>query len=174
MGTGYEAIQNSLNRTVAIKVLNPELSKNENIVRRFQREINALAQLDHPNIVRVYERGTLKPFLYFVMEYVKGENGNPQTLRDFISAGTLSSAKVADFAVQIAGALQYAHNLGLVHRDIKPDNVLIDQFGHAKVTDFGIAAWRDNSARTMLTNGSDNIRNVGLYVAGAAQFRSTN
>jgi serine/threonine-protein kinase len=161
MGTVFEAVQNSLNRSVAIKVLNAELSNDPNIVKRFQHEIQILVKLNHPNIVQVFDCGTNGQQLYYVMELVTGQNGSPQTLRELITpqkkiAFVMDEQKAADLVLQIAGALQYAHDHQIIHRDLKPENILIDDRFHlqAKVTDFGIAAWHDNSAKTELTSAT--------------------
>jgi WD40 repeat protein len=163
MGTVYEAVQRSLNRKVAVKILNPGLSNDKTIVKRFQNEIRILARLDrHPNIVQVLNCGINKQGqLYYIMELVTGKNGDTQTLRELISpqkkvASFINEKQTADLVLQIAEALKYAHENHIIHRDLKPENILIDdRFDqlHAKVTDFGIAAWR-TPERTELTSAT--------------------
>ena len=140
MGAVYEATQISLNRPVAIKFLYTKLEKDVNITRRFKQEIDILAKLDHPNIVAVLECGTSDSPLYYVMEYVKGNS-----LNSYIQNG-MKSENVRRYALQIAAGLQHAHQHHVIHRDIKPDNVLIDQYGNAKLTDFGIAGMIDDKS----------------------------
>ncbi len=140
LGTGgmaevYEAVDRVLGRTVAIKVLHPTYSQDPNFVARFRREAQAAANLTHPNIVAVYDWGQLKNTYYIVMEKVEGEN-----LRDLISnRGPLPLPIAINIAKQVASALSFAHRRGVIHRDIKPHNILITEDGTAKVADFGIA-----------------------------------
>ncbi|MDR1270950.1 MAG: serine/threonine protein kinase, partial [Planctomycetaceae bacterium] len=163
MGTVYEAVQRSLNRKVAVKILNPGLSNDQTIVKRFQNETRILAKLDrHPNIVQVFNCGLNKRGqLCYIMELVTGKNGDTKTLRELISpqkkvASFINEKQTADLVLQIAEALKYAHENHIIHRDLKPENILIDdRFDqlHVKVTDFGIAAWRDPE-RTELTSAT--------------------
>lgn len=140
LGTGgmaevYEAFDRVLGRTVAVKVLHPSYSQDPNFVARFRREAQAAANLTHPNIVAVYDWGQLKNTYYIVMEKVEGKN-----LKDLIShQGALPLSIAIDIAKQVASALSFAHKRGVIHRDIKPHNILITEDGTAKVADFGIA-----------------------------------
>lgn len=135
MGAVYEARQMDLDRRVAIKILPRETSLDEGFVQRFQREARALARLQHPGIVAVYQSGTAQDGrLYFVMEHVDGT-----TLFDLIHAGHLTVSQALEIVKQICEALAYAHEEGVVHRDIKPSNILVDKKGRVKIADFGLA-----------------------------------
>ncbi|AEG60549.1 Stk1 family PASTA domain-containing Ser/Thr kinase [Desulforamulus ruminis] len=124
-----------LNRLVTIKVLRPEYASDEDFVRRFRREAQAVASLSHPNIVSIYDVGQENGAHYLVMEYVDGES-----LKDLIRReAPLSPARAAQLGRQIAEALEHAHENSIIHRDVKPHNILITRSGRAKLTDFGIA-----------------------------------
>ncbi len=124
-----------LNRPVAIKALFPEFATDPNFVERFRREAQSAANLNHPNIVSVYDWGTYHNTYYMAMEYVEG-----RTLADMLRAkGHLSAKQAAEVASEVAAALAFAHRNGVVHRDIKPANILIGNGGQVKVADFGIA-----------------------------------
>lgn len=141
MGLVMEGRQISLGRRVAIKFLMPSLTRNRVFVERFEREAEALARLSHPNIVTIFERGRTLQGVYFIMEFVEGPGGGaPQDLRMLLNQRRLTIAEVKQFALQVIRALGYAHQQGIVHRDIKPGNVMIDRHGNAKVADFGIAS----------------------------------
>jgi serine/threonine-protein kinase len=136
MADVFLARDQQLDRRVAVKVLFPEFARDPNFVERFRREAQHAAMLNHPNIVSVYDYGQQGGTYFIVMEYVEG-----QSLRDILrSQGALSPMQSARIAAEIAGALDFAHRHGTVHRDIKPGNVLLTPSGQVKVTDFGIAA----------------------------------
>src|SRR5215218_522129 len=135
MADVYLAHDRLLDRRVAVKVLLPEFASDATNVERFRREAQAAAGLSHPHIVSVYDWGEEDDTSYIVMEYVPG-----QTLREIIqSHGRLGPMDAARIAAEIADALAFAHAHGVVHRDVKPGNVLITPHGQVKVTDFGIA-----------------------------------
>ena len=135
MASVYRARDTVLERQVAIKVLHEQYSSDPEYVERFRREARAIARLSHPNIVTVIDRGEFEGCQFIVFEHVPGE-----TLKDVIRReGPLPVERAVALTHQIARALGFAHELGIVHRDVKPQNVLIDQEGTAKVTDFGIA-----------------------------------
>jgi predicted Ser/Thr protein kinase len=134
MGAVYKARQPALDRIVALKILPPLTAGGSNFVERFNREARALAKLNHPNIVAVYEFGQVNGLPFFIMEFVDGLN-----LRQLERAGKLSPREAVQIVPQICEALQFAHDEGIVHRDIKPENILLDKKGRVKIADFGIA-----------------------------------
>ncbi len=134
MGAVYKARQPNLDRYVALKILLPEVGKDPAFAERFMREARALAKLNHPSIVAVYEFGEVDGLYYFVMEYVDGAN-----LRQTLAASGLTPPEALAIVPQICDALQFAHDAGVVHRDIKPENILIDKQGRVKIADFGLA-----------------------------------
>ena len=135
MSTVYLAVDETLGRKVAVKVLHQEISDQQDQLERFRRESRAVAQLSHPNLVGVIDAGEEGGRPYIVFEYVPG-----QTLKQRISAeGGLPLDEATAYAIEIGRGLQAAHQARLIHRDVKPQNVLIDAEGRAKITDFGIA-----------------------------------
>jgi len=134
MGAVYQARQPALDRVVALKILPPQTAGGPGFIERFNREARALAKLNHPNIVAVYEFGQANGLPYFIMEFVNGLN-----LRQLEQAGKLSPHEALQIVPQICEALQFAHDEGIVHRDIKPENILLDKKGRVKIADFGIA-----------------------------------
>jgi serine/threonine-protein kinase len=135
MSTVYRALDGTLQRHVAIKLMNREVASDSDQLERFRREARAVAQLSHPHVVGVIDAGEDEGSPYIVLEYVEGE-----TLKERIRRqGRLPIAEAVAYAIEIARALGAAHARHIVHRDVKPQNVLIDEEGSAKVTDFGIA-----------------------------------
>lgn len=145
MADVYQGRDTELNRQVAIKVLHSQFSADEAFVKRFRREAQAAANLSHPNIVGIYDWGQSGGTYYIVMEIVDG-----RSLRDVLkSEGALLPRRATEIAAETAAALSVAHQAGLVHRDVKPGNVLLAKDGTVKVTDFGIArAWDDSQELT--------------------------
>jgi beta-lactam-binding protein with PASTA domain/tRNA A-37 threonylcarbamoyl transferase component Bud32 len=139
-----------LDRPVAVKVLFPEFARDPSFVERFRREAQNAASLNHPNIVGVYDWGQEDGTYFIVMEYVEG-----RSLRDVLRAqGTVAPLEAAGIAAEIADALAFAHRNGVVHRDIKPGNVLLTPTGQVKVTDFGIAANRTEAGSGLTQTGA--------------------
>ena len=135
MAVVYKARQLSLNRTVAIKVLPKRFTENPEYVERFYKEGQAAGKLNHPNIVQAVDVGEAGGYHYFVMECVEGK-----TIYDDIAAGKLCPEPVAlDIAIQVAKALNHAHSVGLIHRDVKPKNIMITKDGLVKLADMGLA-----------------------------------
>ena len=137
MGTVYKASDPVIERAVAIKTINLELSREERaeFEERFYREAKSAGRLNHPNIVTIYDVGETEDAAYIAMEYIEGE-----PLRDVLDSGVVLPLKrICQIAVQVANALNYAHENGVVHRDIKPANIMISRSREAKIMDFGIA-----------------------------------
>ncbi|MGH2887386.1 MAG: protein kinase domain-containing protein, partial [Solirubrobacteraceae bacterium] len=144
MSTVYRATDETLQRQVAIKLMNREIATDSDQLERFRREGRAVAQLSHPHIVGVIDYGEDDNRPYIVFEYVEGE-----TLKERIRrTGRLPTTEAVAYAIEIARALVAAHARHIVHRDVKPQNVLIDEEGSAKVTDFGIARTLDEEGLT--------------------------
>jgi len=134
MGVVYKARQKSLNRLVALKLLAPERANDQQFAGRFEREAQALAALNHPHIVGVYDFGQAGGFYFLLMEFVDGVN-----LRQAMKAGRFTPEQALAVVPPVCEALQFAHEHGIVHRDIKPENLLLDKQGRVKIADFGIA-----------------------------------
>jgi beta-lactam-binding protein with PASTA domain/tRNA A-37 threonylcarbamoyl transferase component Bud32 len=135
MANVYLAEDEDLGRRVAIKILNDRYADDESFTERFRREAKSAASLSHPNIVSIYDRGESEGRAYIAMEVVEGES-----LKELITTtGSLPLAQAIDYAKQILSAVRFAHRHGIIHRDIKPHNILLDGEGRLKVTDFGIA-----------------------------------
>ena len=148
MSTVYRAVDETLERPVAIKLMNREVARDSDLLERFRREARAVAQLSHPNIVGVIDAGDDldpdSPRPYIVFEYVEGETLKERIRRE----GRLPIPEGVAYSIEIARALGAAHKRNIVHRDVKPQNVLIDRQGSAKVTDFGIARTLDEDGLT--------------------------
>ena len=135
MGTVYKGYDQMLDRYVAVKILAPHLVWEKEFVERFLREARAAARLKHPHIVTIHDVGQEGGWYYFVMEYLEGE-----TLTDLIRRrGPLPPDEVLSILRPLAEALDYAHHRGLVHRDVKPANIIVGSEGQVTLTDFGIA-----------------------------------
>jgi tRNA A-37 threonylcarbamoyl transferase component Bud32/type II secretory pathway pseudopilin PulG len=134
MGAVYKTRQKQLDRVVALKILPPQTVSDPGFAERFAREARALAQLNHPHIVVLYEFGQADGLFYFLMEHVDGIN-----LRALLQAGRLAPKEALAIVPQICEALEYAHERGIVHRDIKPENILLSKQGQVKIADFGVA-----------------------------------
>ena len=168
MAEVHVALDARLGRTVAVKIMRADLANDDIFLARFRREAHAVAQMNNPNIVNIYDSGEetvmtdsggTERLPYLVMEFVKG-----QTLRDVIKAnGPLSQRDAEQVMLGVLNALEYSHHMGIVHRDIKPGNIMISEQGVVKVMDFGIARALDDSAATMTQSQG---------VVGTAQYLS--
>jgi eukaryotic-like serine/threonine-protein kinase len=157
MSSVYRAHDRLLERSVALKILHEQYGRDEDYVERFRREARAVAQLAHPNIVTVIDRGEQDGRQFIVFEYVDGVN-----LKELVDEeGPLPVHEAIELALQVARGLSFAHDQGLVHRDVKPQNVLIDGDGRAKVTDFGIARSVDVDGMTL----TGTIMGTSNYIA---------
>ena len=134
MATVYAGFDTRLDRAVAVKVMHPALAADDEFVDRFRREAKAAARLSHPSVVAIYDQGEADGRVYLVMEHVSG-----RTLRELLREGRLPAAQALDVAAGVLTALAAAHAAGLVHRDVKPENVLVAADGTVKVADFGLA-----------------------------------
>jgi len=160
MGAVYKARQPSLDRLVAVKVLPPEVGTDASFSQRFTREARALAKLNHQNIVAVHDFGQADDLYYFIMEYVDGA-----TLRRLVDAGELQPTEALSIVPQICEALQFAHDEGVVHRDIKPDNILLDSKGRVKVADFGLAKLLGRAPADASLTGTHQVMGTPHYMA---------
>ncbi len=159
MAEVYLARDRLLDRPVAIKILFPEFATDPAFVARFRREAQSAANLNHPNIVGVYDWGKERGTYYIVMEYVDGRSVSEMIRTD----GPLDPKRAAALAADVAAGLGYAHGKGVVHRDVKPGNILIAKDGEVKVADFGIA-W------AMASNGEENLTQAGSVMGTATYF----
>ena len=156
MARVFKAHCKLLNRNVAVKVLRPELAKDQEFLARFNTEAQAAAALSHPNIVSIYDVGSEEDLQYIIMEYVEG-----QTLKDYIDSNKkLSWQQAVEFSIQICKGLEHAHKNKIVHRDIKPHNIIPTPEGVLKVTDFGIAR---ASTKATVTMGGNTIGSVHYF-----------
>ena len=130
----YRATQPQIGREVAIKAVAPELANHPDFVRRFEREAQIVAKLEHPHIVPLYDYWREPDAAYLVMRFLRGGS-----VEDLLRSGPLDPERASSILDQVAAALSAAHRQGIVHRDVKPGNVLLDEVGNAYLTDFGVA-----------------------------------
>ena len=156
MASVYLATDRVLERQVAVKVLSPPYAQDPSFVERFRREARSAARLSHPNVVAVFDSGSDADQHYLVMEYVAG-----QSLAELLAdQGRLASRRAAELAIHVGEALAAAHAQGLVHRDVKPANVLVGDDGQVKVADFGIA----KAAAADTLTGSGTVLGTAAYL----------
>jgi eukaryotic-like serine/threonine-protein kinase len=156
MAVVYKAYDSIDDRIVAVKILKNEFLANEEFRRRFKNESKAIAVLSHPNIVKVYDVSYGETLQYIIMEYIEGI-----TLKEYIEqVKTVAWKEAIHFITQILRALQHAHDKGIVHRDIKPQNIMLIQNGNIKVTDFGIARFSRSETRTMSENAIGSVHYI--------------
>ncbi|GAA4230906.1 serine/threonine-protein kinase [Streptosporangium album] len=170
MATVYVALDIRLDRTVAVKVMHRSLAEDPAFVRRFIGEAKSVASLSHPNVVHVFDQGTDGDNVYLSMEYVPG-----RTLRDVLRArGRLPAREALEVMIPVLAALGAAHQAGLVHRDVKPENVLLSDDGRIKVVDFGLARAIEatNQTRTGVMIGTIGYMSPEQVTSGAADVRS--
>lgn len=160
MGFVYKAYQPNLDRPVAVKILPTRPEEDPEFAARFLREAQTLAKLHHSNIVTVYDFGETSDFCYFIMEFVEGSD-----LVQMIASGGTQPRAALDMIMKICDALQYAHDHGVVHRDIKPGNILVDRQGDIKVVDFGLAKILDPGAGDLSLTLSGQSMGTPYYMA---------
>ena len=166
MAIVYRAIDQRTGHSVAVKVLKPEFNKDAEFVSRFQREAEAASKMTHHNIVNLLDVGMDGENRYLIMEYVQGK-----TLKEVIrEKGRLSPSVAAQITIRILSALQHAHQNGIIHRDIKPQNILVHADGHIKVADFGIARMANSST---LTRGDSVMGSVHYFSPEQASGQNT-
>ena len=166
MAIVYRAIDRNTGHSVAVKVLKPEFNRDAEFVGRFQREAEAASKMTHHNIVNLLDVGMDGENRYLIMEYVKGK-----TLKEVIQEkGRLSAPVAVQITIRILSALQHAHQNGIIHRDIKPQNILVHADGHIKVADFGIARMANSST---LTRGDAVMGSVHYFSPEQAQGKGT-
>ncbi len=168
MGAVYKAHDFATDRPVAIKVILPGIADVQQCIDRFNREVRTLTKMEHPNIVRLIDFGSIQigddtdlvatKLLFFVMDYIEGCN-----LRSIMGSPEAKS-KAVNICIQICDALDYAHKMGILHRDIKPENVLLMRDGHVKLVDFGVSANLDRVERTSITM-SGQLLGTPKYIA---------
>jgi len=164
MGEVYRAKDTRLAREVAVKILPPAFALDPERLRRFTSEAQAVAALNHPNILAIHDIGNEAGSQYLVMEFLDGES-----LRERLQAGALSIRKATEYAEQIAKGLAAAHDKGIVHRDLKPENIFVTRDGHVKILDFGLAkltALEPKDANETLTRASATQPGVVLGTVG--------
>lgn len=167
MGAVYKARQPKLDRLVAVKILPPEVARDQGFRERFTREARSLARLNHANIITIFDFGETDGLYYFTMEYVDGKS-----VRQLLEAGDLSPSLALKIIPQVCDALQYAHDEGFVHRDIKPENLLLDKKGRMKIADFGLARLVGLTPTYLTLTGSQEVMGTLYYMAPEQMKRS--
>jgi tRNA A-37 threonylcarbamoyl transferase component Bud32 len=158
MGAVYKARQKNLDRTVALKILPPEIGRDPAFAERFAREAQAMARLSHSHIVAIHDFGQRDGLYFFLMEYVDGLN-----LRQLMNSGHIEAKEALAIVPQVCDALQFAHDRGIVHRDIKPENILLDRSGQVKIADFGLAKLMGRTAEAAAT--AEKVMGTPQYMA---------
>jgi serine/threonine protein kinase len=183
MAQVYKAVDPNLNRHVAIKIINPGVAEDPEYTRRFKREAQTVAKLSHPNIVNVYQFGVFGTTYYMAMAFIDGVDVD-WLIKDYLQENrVLEYADILKILTQIASALDYAHGQGVIHRDVKPGNILINKQGRAFLTDFGLV--RDLAIPTLgeifgspeyispeqAINSADAVPQSDLYSLGVVLFQ---
>jgi serine/threonine protein kinase len=166
MGVVYRATHSTTGRTVAIKVLHPRLGADRRFVERFLREARAARALSHPNVVRVYESGKADALYYYAMEFIAGSTVAEELRR----RGIIDPDPALGIAIEIASALGYAHRQGIIHRDVKPENIMLALTGRAKLADLGLAKFVERRERDVQRgiDGRPRIWGTPAYIAPEA------
>lgn len=167
MGEVYLAEDTRLGRKVALKMLLKEFTEDRERVQRFEQEARAASALNHPNIITIHEVGQVEDAPFIVTEFIEG-----QTLRQQMAAEKMRLREVLDVAIQVAGALEAAHEAGIVHRDIKPENVMVRRDGLVKVVDFGLAKLSEERDRRAGLDATTYVDTTPGLVLGTVAYMS--
>jgi serine/threonine protein kinase len=167
MGEVYRARDTRLNREVALKMLPDGSAADEESLRRFERETRAVAALNHPNILAIHDTGMHQDMPYAVTELLQGE-----TLSDRLRSGALAPPRATEIACQIGEGLAAAHAMGVIHRDVKPENIFLTNDGRAKILDFGIARIENPALRTGKISHARSATSSSIFVVGTAGYIS--
>ncbi len=159
MGFVYRARHRTLERQVALKLLAPQVAAQPGFAERFAREARVLASLSHPSIVAVHDHGRAGPWWHLALEFVEGAS-----LRELMRQRSIEPRQALAIVAQICGALEYAHERGVVHRDIKPENILVDRAGRVRILDFGLSKFSGERAGENLTR-TDQVMGTPHYMA---------
>ena len=166
MGSVYRVEDKKVSEEIALKLINPEIAQDRKVIDRFSHELKVARQISHRNVCRMYDFGEAEGSHFITMEYVQGED-----LRSLLKRiGRLPEDKALAIAGQVADGLAEAHHLGVVHRDLKPGNIMVDREGNAKIMDFGIA--RSTKAKVVTATGMI-IGTPGLHVARAGRSQGS-
>jgi aminoglycoside phosphotransferase (APT) family kinase protein len=168
MGVVYLARQPKLDRRVALKLLSPRFAADPTFAERFDREARSLARLNHPNVLGIYDKGRVGDHYYLVLEYVEGTS-----LRELVGSEPLGTEQAIDVARQVCQALQFAHERGIVHRDVKPENVLVDEDMRVKLADFGLAKLVDSPVGEASLTLTKQVMGTPHYMAPEAVRRGS-
>lgn len=160
MGVVYQAKQRQLDRLVALKILRVDIDSDPTFAERFLREARAMAKLNHPAIITVFDFGQREGLYFFLMELVDGPN-----LRQVVRSGELAPEQALAIVPQICDALQYAHDQNVVHRDVKPENILLTSQGHVKIADFGLAKLMGTEESDYTLTGTRQVMGTPHYMA---------
>lgn len=167
MGEVYLAQDIRLERKVALKLLNENVTRNEEWVRRFEQEARAASALNHPNIITIYEVGQMGESHFISAEFIEGD-----TLRERLGQQSLTISEALEIAIQVATALVAAHAAGIIHRDIKPENVMLRPDGYVKVLDFGLAKFSEQRSTGSATDAATNVNTDPGTVMGTVSYMS--
>jgi len=165
MGQVFRAHDSRLDRSVAIKILPVDFASDSGRLRRFEQEAKAVAQLNHPNIVQIFDTGTWEGVPYLVMELVEGP-----TLRAWMGSGPVVPRKAVAMAIQLAQGLAAAHDVGIVHRDLKPENVLIGKDGRPRILDFGLAKVFQGPTQDTITDSLNETLTLQGHIVGTVGY----